>query len=376
MRTFISAAITAATLTSVLAPVASAQTLVNPEISAIGDVRLVGRSDAAAQALGTQSAQFEFAELELNLNAHLNPYMRADATIAFPDLEGTVEVEEANMTVLRGLPLSLQFNAGKYFLDFGRLNTQHPHQWPWMETPLILQSFLGPEGARVLGARASTLQSLGETAITLSASAFMGDAVTGGLSVTGRHEHHKSDTGDNEPSEVMGSARLSGFHTFEKHTSVEVGASFVWGRVDPVHALDLAVFGFDAKARYRPSAYTSVTWVIEAMFGERDVVTEPEDSVGVDLSSRVEAMGVFSALQIQFRKRWDTGAYYDFSEDALTDGVSTRASGVWFAFQPAEESARFSIVYRYETSDLYSYTDNSLTLQFLWGMGPHRPHVF
>jgi len=33
-------------------------------------------------------------------------------------------------------------------------------------------------------------------------------------------------------------------------------------------------------------------------------------------------------------------------------------------------------VYRHQTSDMYAFADNSLTLQFLWSLGPHKPHTF
>jgi len=90
----------------------------------------------------------------------------------------------------------------------------------------------------------------------------------------------------------------------------------------------------------------------------------------------VSSAGAFAALQVQFRRRWDTGAYFDFTEDAVEAGMKTTAGGAWFAFSPAEETARFNLVYRYETSDLYAYTSHGVSLQFLFGLGPHRPHRF
>jgi hypothetical protein len=43
---------------------------------------------------------------------------------------------------------------------------------------------------------------------------------------------------------------------------------------------------------------------------------------------------------------------------------------------PAEETARFSLVYRRETSDLYDFTNNSVVFQIVWALGPHKPHPF
>ena len=86
--------------------------------------------------------------------------------------------------------------------------------------------------------------------------------------------------------------------------------------------------------------------------------------------------GAFAAARVQFRKRWDTGAYFDFTEDAALEGMKTSAGGVWFALMPVEETARINLVYRYETSDMYTYESHGVSLQFLFGLGPHRPHRF
>jgi hypothetical protein len=348
---------------------APAQTLANPDISVIGDFRLAARSGEFADAAGARQVQFEFEELEFNFNGYLNPYMRADVTVAIPDFE-SLDLEEASMTVLRGLPLSTQFRVGKYFLDFGKLNTQHPHQWPWMEPPLMMRTMLGEEGLRPLGAQLSTLQAAGESAVTLSLNAFRGDGFA--------HEHgahaHEADE-DESPPETMFSGRLSWFHTFDV-TSVEAGLSALGGRYDAAEALDVTMGAFDFKLRWRPDTYRSVNVIAESMLSERELVHADTTVSAQPEVQTVRAAGVFTALQVQFRKRWDTGAYFDFSEDAVEEGAKTTAGGAWFAFMPAEETARFNLVYRYETSDLYDFASHGVSLQFLFGLGPHRPHRF
>jgi hypothetical protein len=57
---------------------ARGQTLSNPDLSAIGDMRVVARTSEAADSTGKEQLEFVFEELELALNAYLNPYMRAD----------------------------------------------------------------------------------------------------------------------------------------------------------------------------------------------------------------------------------------------------------------------------------------------------------
>ncbi|HET6922841.1 MAG TPA: hypothetical protein VFI16_06810 [Anaeromyxobacteraceae bacterium] len=82
-------------------------------------------------------------EVELALQAAVDPYARADVFIAF-GAEG-VEVEEAFLTTL-SFPVGLQLKAGRLKSPFGRHNQQHPHGWDLVDGPLALQRVLGPDG--------------------------------------------------------------------------------------------------------------------------------------------------------------------------------------------------------------------------------------
>jgi hypothetical protein len=344
-----------------------AQTLSNPDISVIADTRLVARSSEFAARAGTRDVQFEFEEAELNFAGYLNPTMRADVTIGAHDFEGPFEIEEVSMTVLRGLPLSLQLKVGKYFLDFGKINTQHAHQWPWLERPLMMRAMLGEEGLLPLGAQLTTLQALGENAITLSVNAFRSDAFAA------EHEVEGQGGGTEGAPETLLSGRLAWSRTLGV-TTAEAGLSGLGGRFDPAEGLDVTLAGFDFKLRWRPDTYRAVDIVAEAMWSDREVARG--DSAAAPTVSAVRAAGAFAAARVQFRKRWDAGAFFDFTEDAVVEDARTTAGGAWFAFMPVEETARFNLVYRYESSDLYAGDDQSLSLQFLFGLGPHRPHRF
>jgi hypothetical protein len=129
-----------------------ARILLLPDISAIGSFALawnqldVGalspRSDPFAPA---HTVQPLFQELELGLQAVVDPYARADVFLAFAS-EG-VEIEEAYLTTL-ALPLSLQARAGKLFAPFGRQNQQHGHVWDFVDRPLALARLLAPDGLK------------------------------------------------------------------------------------------------------------------------------------------------------------------------------------------------------------------------------------
>ena len=115
---------------TLLAAVAAAQN-VNPEISVIGDVRAFVNDNSGDPDEG--ELQLDLESVELALQGYLNPFARADVYVAYHDEELTVE--EAYATILRGLPWGLQVRAGKYRVDFGKLNLLHPHAYSFLDTP-------------------------------------------------------------------------------------------------------------------------------------------------------------------------------------------------------------------------------------------------
>jgi hypothetical protein len=341
------------------AGVARGQTLTNPDLSAIGDMRVVTRSSEAADSAGTRQLSFQFKELELALNAYLNPYMRADV---FLGISGDgIEIEEANFTILRGLPLSLQFNAGKYLLDFGRINQQHSHQWAWIERPLMNQQMMGDEGLRVVGVRASTLIALGDNAVTITGSAFGSDAFA---------EEDAPD--DGTPEQTMGNGRITVFRQLSDFWDLEVGGSFLAGEYDPAQSLSLQMSEADVKIKWRPDTYRALVWTGQVNTSQRDVAAD--DSLAT--VTTVDATGAFTSLELVWHKRWSAGGFLDWTQDPVVADEEAHAQGAFFAFSPAEETARFSLVFRHQTSDATDYADNSLNLQFLWALGPHKPHSF
>jgi len=117
-----------------------ARLLLLPDISAIGssgfayDSYDVGALSPRNEPFSPRAKpEFYFQELELGLQAVVDPYVRADVFISFAQ-EG-VSVEEAYVTTL-SLPGSLQIKAGQFFSPFGRQNQQHPHVWEFVDEPL------------------------------------------------------------------------------------------------------------------------------------------------------------------------------------------------------------------------------------------------
>jgi len=126
-----------------------ARLMVLPDISAVGsfaavqdgyDVGSLSPRDGPQGPAGTPT--FLFQELELGLQAVIDPYFRADVFISFTP-EG-VSVEEAYLTTL-SLPAGLLVKAGQFFTPFGRLNQLHPHTWDFVDAPLARGRLLATE---------------------------------------------------------------------------------------------------------------------------------------------------------------------------------------------------------------------------------------
>ncbi|HNR62323.1 MAG TPA: TonB-dependent receptor [Thauera sp.] len=73
-------------------------------------------------------------------------------TIGFDDED--VKVEEAYL-VTRALPAGLRVKAGKFLSDIGYVNSRHPHDWSFVERPLVNQYLFGDHGLLERGVQLS-----------------------------------------------------------------------------------------------------------------------------------------------------------------------------------------------------------------------------
>jgi len=129
-----------------------ARLLLLPDLSAIGRGALAwNRLDVAAESPrsgpSAPGGKVEpvFQELEVALQAVVDPYARADVFLSFgPEGAG---VEEAYLTAL-ALPGGLQARAGTLFAPFGRMNQQHPHTWDFVDGSLAQGRLLAPEALK------------------------------------------------------------------------------------------------------------------------------------------------------------------------------------------------------------------------------------
>jgi outer membrane murein-binding lipoprotein Lpp len=107
---------------------------------------------------------FTLQQAEIAMKGAVDPYFTAETYLIYfidPEGESSFELEEAFATSMQ-LPFGLserglQFKIGQYFTEFGRVNAQHPHQWEWLDLPVINARLFGEDGMRAPGAQLSWL---------------------------------------------------------------------------------------------------------------------------------------------------------------------------------------------------------------------------
>jgi hypothetical protein len=97
---------------------------------------------------------FNLRHLELCFAGEVDPYFKAYAIAAIS--EEDAELEEAVIKTT-GLPAGLQIQAGKFFSHFGRINSQHSHEWDFVDQALIYRLTLGDHGLNEKGVQLSWL---------------------------------------------------------------------------------------------------------------------------------------------------------------------------------------------------------------------------
>lgn len=368
--------------------VTHAQTTINPDISVIP--RFILRTDdgeklAEGKRVFSQP-DFQFEELEIAIQSYLNPFSRADVilTLPGPDIEaGKLGIEELYATVFRGLPLDLNVRFGKYRADFGKLNMVHPHAWPFVTAPLMQERFLGEEGLNDLGISASLLLPTGDVYSKLTVDLLRGNAVAGAAGLP--------DTTGRKPA-YANSARLMGFFSLDDFSDLEVGLSAYTGIHDQYNRDRFWYGNVDFKYKYRPDTYTSLVVQGEFLLNTRRACQDAAGTTFRDVSGNPEersitTSGLYVYADYQFLKTFSIGARYDWTQSPYSADDRSRGVAVFFGFYPVEETLGLRLQFANATDQTPGASPaggpvgvdrsvNSIALQAIFSLGPHKAHPF
>ena len=227
----------------------------------------------------------------------MDPYVRADVFLSFD--EHGAGIEEAYVTTL-SLPAGLQLRAGRFFTPFGRLNTQHPHTWDFVDAPLARSRLLAGDALGGPGVDVAWLAPLPWFAeLRLAAQ---------------NTEAARSDT-----QELTGAARLTQYFQLSDAVTLGVGLSAARrgeGRAGTFRDLG----GADAYLRFRPAAGRAYVTLQGEVYARRfrDVPDAPQ---GTDT-------GWWAQAFVRQSPYWGYGVRYDQAPAAASlDGVETFTVG-------------------------------------------------
>lgn len=367
----------------------------NPAISVIGD--LVASFEDAE---GDRDVDLSLSEVELGVQAVVDPYVRFDVFAAFhehrdeaplglPASPGAdehgdeaehegggleVELEEAFVTTL-GLPGGLQLRAGRLRHEVGRHNTVHLPEDAWADQPTVSRLMFGDEQ---LIDEAVELSWLVPTPFYWK--------ITGAVS---RGPSESPTFARAEGDDFLHVAHLEWFWDLSDTWSLEVGQSWARGPADHLGAEHAEVLGADVTLKWVPSRRRGFTWQTE-VFRRRlplalDHAHEGEAESGAEhdvVHELLEDWGAYTWLEWRFAQRWFAGLRLDhvdyddelFEEEGLVVDDRWDASAV-LAFWPSEfQTLRFQ--YRRTWDDLLAEPDHAFFVNWTWIMGAHGAHPF
>ncbi len=352
--------------------------------------------------------------VELSLQGAVDPYFRANANIAFlldNGGETGVELEEGWLETV-SLPGNLQIRAGQYLTEFGRINTQHPHSWGFVDAPIVNGRLLGEDGMRNPGARISWL-----VPTPFYSELFFGvQNSQGGTAFSFRNEHE----GEGEPfmdrlqgmrnvkkfSDMLYSARYAASFEPTENQTLLGGLSAVFGPNSSGNDTDTQIYGADVYWKWKsPRAHGGfpfVSWQTEALLrryqagafswdlngdGILDAGEQDANADGIpDVLARetVTDWGAYSQVLWGFKPGWVAGLRGDFvtGKKAAYEnlyGADVSRAKRWrispnLTWYPSEFS-KIRLQYNYDHRDLIG-VDHSVWLQFEFLLGAHAAHKF
>ena len=289
------------------------RSLMNPEISVIGDFRTQYYSE------GDRNVDAEIHEVETAFRSAVDPYARADVYVSIhgEDGEFEFELEEAYLTTL-SLPYQLQLKAGKFRSAFGKINRIHPHALPYIGLPAAYRNFLGEEGLNDQGLSLSWL---------VPNPRFFQELIFEVTRGPGENASFATDEGN----ALLYTGRLRNFWDLSADATLEVGFSGAAGPNDTGQTSWLG--GIDLTYIWKPlqfNVYRSLTLQGEAIFSRRDTDSEV-----------IRSWGAYALASYRFARRWLTTARLDVTNgpdnpDLDEHGISLTVGWLASEFQKIE----------------------------------------
>jgi len=346
---------------------------------------------------------FTLQQAELGIAAPISDDLRAlTVMVLYTDPyegETVVELEEAQF-LADFADDTLELKTGYYGTEFGRLNKLHPHEWDFLDQPVVNTRLLGPDGMRGIGARLAwdvpgarglglvggAQNANGETMASFSANEeFYDERPVGG---------RLYEAGDvRAMGDLVWTARAAWDHEVAQRTDLSLGASIAFGPNATGEDVDTTLYGVDFALHWRAEGDAHDARFLrlegeamarsfeaaqqETQFGEPGTsVNLPEDTLS-DWGWYVQALHGFAP-------HWAAGVRGDWArasgDSYLGEGTFGLDADPWrgdrFRFSPLlayipSENLRVRLQYNYDDASQLDSAAHSVWLGFEVMLGKH-----
>lgn len=331
----------------------------NPEISITGD--MFGKYIANKQSFTQDSRSGVFwRTLGIHAQGSLDPFSFMKAVVEIRP--GEVELGEAYITWTRFLK-NISLTAGKFRQQFGVLNRWHVHAADQIDYPLAMTTILGEDGLNQLG-----------ISLEWAMPSLISDANQLTLQITnGQNENLFSGEAFSFPSVL---AHLKNYWDLSTNTYLELGLSGMIGennfrgyddnnnlilensRLTTLGGVDLTLFWQPVQQ----ALYNSFTWRSELYFANKELE-----------KSTIKTWGGYSYLQYQFAEQWHIGARFDYTLPFEANNSSKYLYQIVpYIVWNQTHWVKFRLQYNYLNGTEMSQSINTIALQVVFAVGPHK----
>lgn len=341
-----------------------------PDISAVGDIVADFSPKGSTQ---EDRSRFLIREIEIALQAAVDPYFRGDVFLGFSDAEG-VHIEQAFMTTT-AIP-AVELRLGRFLMPIGKLNATHRHDLHTIEYPWVVQRFLGEEGMKGTGLYLSRV---------FAPLGFYQELQLTAVEKLGEVEDLVADTPSSDDLSGLGfSARLRNYWDLSQAANLELSGSIATGRREQPMVVPVSpevnatlgrvgLVGADATFRWRPLEQG----LYKSFIAQGEFYREVNERVAGDPNyggPNRDFNGAYGFARWQLSRRWYLGGRYDWVEDPELGGETLTAGSGYLQWFPSEFSKLTLGLERVMPTGVEA--TNRILLQASFAIGPHKPHPF
>lgn len=290
-----------------------------------------------------QRRGFTLQQFELAALGSVDPYFDLRGHIVFHEDE--VELEEAFATTKRW-ETGTQVEAGYFYTEFGIINHQHPHDWDFLDQPVIIGRMFGSHNQRGVGFRVGQLLPLPWTselhvgmqdARNESMASFLGEPP--GHDDEGDHAHLFEETIGGRPAVERRTRSLEDFvylvrwanrFDIRDDLAAQAGLSALHGPNRT--GGNTWVYGGDWVLRWKakePRAlWRHLTWQSEVLGRDFRADRFTDEAEGMALPGQtLHDWGLYTQIMYGLLEKWDAGARFGFATGHGTsfhDGLPER----------------------------------------------------